>query len=86
MRNDIGRDKPERPSGSSRKSSDRRPGTAGRKPPRGTSPQHTGAQRETMQAGLRVLARIIARAHLKRQAARRGSRTSGPSSDDEPRE
>ena len=70
MRNDTGRNKPERPSGSNRKSSNRRNGTAGRKTPRGTSLQHTGAQRETMQTGLRILARIIARAHLEQQAER----------------
>ena len=63
MRNDTGRNKPERPSGSNPK-----PGTAGRKTHRKTSPQHTDAQRETMRAGLRILARIIARAHLERQA------------------
>ena len=65
MRNDTGRNKPERPSGSNPK-----PGTAGRKTPRGTAPQHTDAQQETMQTGLRVLARIIARAHLERQIHR----------------
>ncbi len=63
MQNDTRRNRPERPSGS-----DRRPGRASRKTPRGTSPQHTDAQRETMQTGLRILARIIARAHLERQA------------------
>ena len=65
MRNDTGRNKPERPSGSSREL-----GTADRKTKtrRETSPQHTDAQRETMQTGLRVLARMIARAHLRRQA------------------
>ena len=63
MRNDTRRNKTERPSGSNRK-----PGTIGRKPPRDTSPQHTDAQRETMQTGLRILARMIARTHLKRQA------------------
>ena len=52
----------------------------------GTAMHHTDAQKETMQAGLRVLARIIARAHLNRQAERRGAPASGPSSDDEPRE
>ena len=67
MRNDTGRNKPERPSGSSRKSSNRRPGTAGRKTPRGTTPLHTDTQRETMQTGLRILARMIARAHLERR-------------------
>ena len=70
MRNDTGRNKPESLSGSSRKSSNRRPGTFGRKTPRGTTPQHTGTQKETMQTGLRVLARMIARAHLRRQAER----------------
>ena len=34
------------------------------------SPDHTAEQRERMQAGLRILARIIARSHLRRQAAR----------------
>ena len=70
MRNDTRRNKPERPSGSSRKSSNPETGTVGRKTKarRGTSPQHTDAQRETMQTGLRVLARIIARAHLERVA------------------
>ena len=33
-------------------------------------PVCTAGQRETMQAGLRILARIIARAHLRRQASR----------------
>ena len=72
MRNDIRRNKQERLSGSSRKSSNPETGTAGRKTKarRETSPQHTDAQRETMQAGLRVLARMIARAHLERVAER----------------
>ena len=66
MRNDTGRNKPERPFKSSRKT-----GTAERrktKTRRETYPQHTDAQRETMRTGLRVLARMIARAHLRRQA------------------
>ena len=53
-----------RPSGSNRKS-----GTAGRKTPRGRSPQHTASEREKRQTGLRILARMIARAHLRRQAS-----------------
>ena len=65
MRNDTGRNRPERPSGSNPKTR-----TAGRKTPRDTSPQHTDTQKETMQTGLRVLARMIARAHLRRQAER----------------
>ena len=32
------------------------------------SPAYTAEQREQMQAGLRILARIIARAHLRRQS------------------
>ena len=65
MRNDTGINKPERPSGSNPETE-----TAGSKTKtrRETSPQHTDAQRETMQTGLRVLARMIARTHLKRQA------------------
>ncbi len=70
MRNDTGRNKPELPSGSHRKSGNRRPGTAGRKTRRDTSSQHTDAERETMRTGLRILARIIARAHLERQVHR----------------
>ncbi len=34
---------------------------------RAEKPVYTAGQRETMQAGLRILARIIARAHLRRQ-------------------
>ena len=44
-------------------------GTGGKKTPTGTSPQHTAEQRAQMQKGLRILARIIARAHLSRQAS-----------------
>ncbi len=56
--------------------SNRTSGTAGRKPPRETAPQHTDAQKETTQAGLRILARMIARAHLRRQAL--GAATESP--------
>ena len=49
---------------------DRKSGTAGSKTPRETSPQHTDAQKETMQAGLRILARMIARSHLRRETDR----------------
>ena len=34
------------------------------------SPTYSPEQRETMRRGLRILARMIARAHLRRQAAR----------------
>ena len=64
MRNDTGRNKPERPSASNRKSP-----TAAGKVPGGTSPQYSAQERERMQAGLRILARIISSAHLRRQAS-----------------
>ena len=62
MRDDTSRNRPGRPSRSARK-----PRNAGRKTLGGTSPQHTAQEREKMQTGLRILARIIARAHLRRQ-------------------
>lgn len=34
------------------------------------SPSYSAEQRETVQRGLRILARMIARAHLRRQASR----------------
>ena len=42
---------------------------AGRNAPQGTSPLHTDAEREQIQTGLRILARMIARAHLRREAS-----------------
>ncbi len=50
--------------------SNRTSGTAGRKTPRETAPQRTDMERETTQTGLRILVRMIARAHLRRQATR----------------
>ncbi len=41
-------------------------------------PVYTAEQRETVRRGLRVLARIIARAHLRRQAERARVHCSGP--------
>ena len=64
MRNETRRNKPSRSGGNARKSR-----TAGRKTPERESPQHTAHERERMQTGLRILARIIARAHLRRQAS-----------------
>ena len=58
-----------RPSGSNRKSNNRKSGTTGRNTPGRTSPQHTASERERIQTGLRILARMIARAHLRRQAS-----------------
>ena len=37
--------------------------------PRGTSPGYTAEQREQLQLGLRILARMIVRAHLRREAS-----------------
>ena len=52
-----------------------RAGTAG--PAISTAPQaYTAGQLETMRHGLRILARIIARAHLRRQASRAESASS----------
>ena len=47
---------------------DRKSGTAGRNTPGSTSPEYTAPERERMQDGLRILARMIARAHLRREA------------------
>ncbi len=78
MRKDTGRNEPDRPSGSSPET-----GTASSKTRKKTSPQCTDAQRETMQAGLRILARMIARSHLRRQAERGSEPASGtPTSGD----
>jgi len=63
MRNDTRRNKPPRSGRNARKS-----GTAGRKTPERAYPDHTAQERERMRTGLRILARIIARAHLRRQA------------------
>ena len=40
--------------------------------PRKSSTMYTTEQRERMQQGLRILARMIARAHLRRAASRAG--------------
>ena len=57
---------------SNRESSDRTSGAAGRKASGRDKPQHTARERERMEMGLRILARIIARAHLRRQASGTG--------------
>ena len=64
MRKDTRRNKTERSGKGARKS-----GTAGREIPEGTTPQYTALEREKMQMGLRILARMIARAHLRREAS-----------------
>ena len=63
MRDKTRKNRPPRYGKNARKS-----GTAGRETPRGTSPQYTAQQQERMQTGLRILARIIACAHLRRQS------------------
>ena len=47
-------------------------------------PVYTAGQRATMRRGLRLLARIIARAHLRRQAARTNAAAPGPPTEREP--
>ena len=42
------------------------------------SPVDTAEQRNTMRQGLRILAKIIARAHLRRQADRSSAAAPGP--------
>ena len=74
MRDDTRRNNPAR-SGRNARSSE----NAGRKTPGETSPNHTEQERAQMQAGLRILARIIARAHLRRQAS--GGEAEPPPSD-----
>ena len=49
-------------------------------------PACTAEHRKTLSDGLRIVARIIARAHLRRQAERSGARASGPPSEGESRE
>ena len=45
---------------------------------RAAPPVYTAEQRETVRRGLRILAKIITRAHLRRQAARSGAAAPGP--------
>ena len=54
---------------SNRESSNRTSGAGGGKAPGREKQQYNELQRETTQTGLRILARIIARAHLRRQAS-----------------
>ena len=71
MRNDTRKNKPSRFGRNVRKSE-----TFGSKTLEETFLQHTAREREQMQTGLRILARIIARAHLRRQAS--GTATAPP--------
>ena len=61
MRNEAEQNQPARPAGIKGKSK-----SAGGKT--STSPQYTARQRERMQKGLRILAKVIVRAHLRKQA------------------
>ena len=64
MRNDTRRNKPPQSGRNARKS-----GAASRKTPERAYPDHAAQEQERMQAGLRILARLIARTHLSRQAS-----------------
>ena len=52
---------------------DRKKPTCSASSPRGMPTRYTAAQREQLQRGLRILARMIARAHLRREAPRAAS-------------
>ena len=69
MQNDKRKNKPAPSAGHHRKAR-----SAGKKTSTGTSPQYTDCQRERMEQGLRILARMIARTHLRREASQ-GSET-----------
>ena len=47
------------------------------------SPTHSADQQETVRRGLRILARMIARAHLRRQASRSGAALRPPAEDED---
>ena len=47
------------------------------------SPTHSAEERETVRRGLRILARMIARAHLRRQASRSAAAPRPPAEDEE---
>ena len=47
------------------------------------SPTHSAEERETVRRGLRILARMIARAHLRRQASRSGAALRPPAEDED---
>ena len=69
MRNETKKNRPARPDGQSPKP--RRGREKSTSPATKTtkeSPQYTARQREQVRQGLRILARVIARAHLRKQA------------------
>lgn len=68
MRNETRKNQPSQSGKNARKS-----GTAVRKTPERAYSDHTSQERVRMQAGLRILARIIARAHLSSQASGTGA-------------
>ena len=53
-----------------RSANGRNPSTGRRTTAERGSPSYSAEQRETVQRGLRIIARMIARAHLRRQALR----------------
>ena len=69
MRNKIRTKKPAQPGGETRKPRRRREKSSSQEAPSTPkSPQYTARQREQMRKGLRILARVIVRAHLRKQA------------------
>ena len=59
------------------------PPTNRRATARRRSPTHSAEERETVRRGLRILARMIARAHLRRQASRSVAALRPPAKDED---
>ena len=69
MQNETKKNQPARPAGSTRRPRGGHEKPSGKETSSKTrSQQYTARQRERMQKGLRILAKIIGRAHLRKQA------------------
>ena len=69
MQNETKKNQPARPAGSTRRPRGGHEKPSGKETPsKRKSPQYTARQREKMQKGLRILAKIIVRAHLRKLA------------------
>ena len=66
-----------------RSANGRNPSTNRRATAELTSPPYSAEQRETLRRGLRILVRMIARAHLRRQASRSGAAPKPPAEDED---